>query len=86
MATMLEQTLMRELRENKKDILEALEWNGCIKYIIELQEESGEVLITRFMTSEDIEKSVNKAISLLFPGSKSSEIKIFDTVLEFKIN
>ncbi len=86
MATMLEQTLMRELRENKKDILKALELNGCVKYTIELQEEPGEVLITRCMTSENIEKAVNKAVSLLFPGCKGSEIKIFDTVLEFKIN
>lgn len=86
MATMLEQTLMRELRENKKDILKALEWNGCVKYTIVLQEEPDEVLITRCMTSEDIEKAVNKAISLLIPGSKGSEIKRFDTILEFVIN
>lgn len=86
MATMLEQTLMRELREDKKNILEALEWNRCIKCTIELQEEPGEVLITRCMKTEDIERAVNKAISLLFPGSKGSEIEIVDTILQFKIN
>ena len=86
MATRLEQTLMRNLREDKISIIGALESSSCIKYTIELKEEPGEVLIIRCMETELIEKTVNKAISLIFPGSKASNVKKYDDCLEFEIN
>lgn len=84
--TSLEKTVMRYLRENKIDIIKALERKRVESYTIELKEEPGEVLITRCMELDDIEKAVNKALALVFPGSKASNVKKYDTYLKFEIN
>ena len=82
---LLARTLMRNLREDKGEILKALEKNGTIKCSIQLIEEPGEILTTCCMEKEKVEKSVNKAVHLLFPGCKATSIKMVDDTINFKI-
>lgn len=83
---LLTDTLIREMTEEKDQILQNLENTNSFEYAIQLIEEPGEVLITRFMSEEEIEEAVSEAITELFPGKNVSEIKTADVLLEFKIN
>ena len=84
--TSLEKIIMKDLRENKKSILEELETMGYKPYTIKFQEEEGEVLITRCMEIQEIEKAVNKAVFLIFPGCKAVKISKREIYLDFEIN
>jgi len=83
--TQLTKAVMRNLREDKNEVLKALERNKSIRCTIQLQEEPGEILTTRCMKKEEIERDVNKGVHLLFPGCKATDITMIDDTLDFKI-
>ena len=84
--TSLVKIIMKDLRKNKKSILEDLENIGYKAYTIMLQEEEGEVLITRCMEIQEIEKAINKAVFLIFPGCKAVKVSKKENNLDFEIN
>lgn len=88
MATMLVETLTRKITSDARAIRRKLKKGKSVSYIVELQWEPGEVLITLLMDKCQVETAVNEAlIQALSPTKcfKANNIGYGDNLIWFTI-